>query len=197
MYFIDFGNKDVVPASSVRPCPPDLAAVAPQAQRASLAFIKAPGLDQEYGVEAAQLLSELVGGGRRLTAFIEKKERLASAPGGKASSGAKGWAATAASASASSTAGPMQLSLTVLVGDDDEEGAETVNEALVSAGLARVVEPGKNAKLVDGALDALEGVREKEQDAKRRHLGMWQYGDPGSEDEDEYPALGGGAAKRR
>jgi staphylococcal nuclease domain-containing protein 1 len=63
----------------VRPMPPALAAVPGQAQQACLAFIKAPGVEEEHGVEAAQYLWQLVGGNRRLTAYVERRERLVAA----------------------------------------------------------------------------------------------------------------------
>ena len=139
--FIDFGNKDRVKGASLRPCPPDLAAPAAQAQPASLAFVKAPALDADYGVEAAQLLSQLVGGGQRLTAYIEKRERIAAAAPAK---GGKSWGAVAAGGGGAS--GPMQLSLTVVPGGEGDD-KESVNEALVAAGLAKVVDLPKHTKV--------------------------------------------------
>ncbi len=47
----------------------------------SCLVLQAPGLDDEYGVEAAQFLSELLGSGRRLPAVVERREKLAGAGG--------------------------------------------------------------------------------------------------------------------
>ncbi len=41
--------------------------------------LQAPGVEDEHGVEAAQFLWQLVGGNRRLTAYVERRERLAAA----------------------------------------------------------------------------------------------------------------------
>lgn len=43
------------------------------------------------------------------------------------------------------------------------------------------------------AREVLEALRECQEQARRRHAGMYQYGDPGSEEEDDggFPTLGG------
>ena len=63
----------------MRPIPPALAAVPGQAQQACLAFIKAPTVGDEHGVDAAQFVWQLVGGNKRLTAHVERRERLVAA----------------------------------------------------------------------------------------------------------------------
>lgn len=64
VYFMDFGNTEVVPVADVRPMEAALAAVAPLATAAQLAYVRVPDLaDAEWGVNAAELLSDLVGGG--------------------------------------------------------------------------------------------------------------------------------------
>ena len=91
-------------------------------------------MDAEYGVEAAQLLSELLGDGKRIAAFIEARERTAPAAGGKQ------WGA----------AGPQKLHLTMLgAGGAAEEGA---NAQLLAAGLARYVAPARVQVRVTGLL---------------------------------------------
>lgn len=76
--FMDFGNGARVKSGSIRPMDAALAAVAPQAHKATLAYVKAPSLEAEWGVDAAQMLVDLVGDGRRLQAVVESKERLPS-----------------------------------------------------------------------------------------------------------------------
>jgi len=217
VFFLDFGNVDRVSASAVRPMPPILASVSPQAHPATLAYIQAPGLDADYGVEAAQRLSELIGNGRTLRAVVEGKERaLSAAP--------KGWNSSAASASATPAS---KLLLTVLLcdapastapvahesnkaadestkenGSDGikEEYSESVNCIMVAEGLARVVEPrGKGRPAPTGEPGALlDALRNAQQEARQSHLGLWVYGDPGSDSEDDggFPSLGGKNGKR-
>ena len=38
---------------------------------------QAPAVEEDHGVDAAQFLWQQVGGNRRLTAFVERRERLA------------------------------------------------------------------------------------------------------------------------
>lgn len=196
MLFLDYGNRDRVAGSAIRPSPPELAAVPPQAHPATLAFVRAPELNADYGVEAAQLLSELVGGGRKLRAIIEGRERPAGAPL------TKGWGNAAAAVPG---AGPAKLLLTILLSDGSssssgEDYSNTVNSRLVSEGVARLAEPRKGRPAPSGeAGTVFAAVRAAQEEARADHAGMWQYGDPGdSEDEEDsrggFPGLGGAAA---
>ena len=51
-------------------------------------------------------------------------------------------------------------------------------------------------QLDGGAAAVVETLRSAEATARRQHVGMWRYGDPGSDEEDDYPTLGGGPPKR-
>ena len=48
------------------------------------------------------------------------------------------------------------------------------------------------------AAEVVEALRACEEQARKHHLGMWEHGDPGSEDDDDggFPALGGKRGKR-
>lgn len=61
LLFVDFGNRERVPGNRVRGLEPALAAVAPQAHQASLAYLKIPPVSDEIGEDAAARLSELTG----------------------------------------------------------------------------------------------------------------------------------------
>jgi staphylococcal nuclease domain-containing protein 1 len=78
--FIDFGNEEALPSARLGLLDSELAAVPPLALCASLAFLTAPGLDDEYGEEAAFLLARLTGGGRPFLARVEARNKAA-APG--------------------------------------------------------------------------------------------------------------------
>ena len=119
--------------------PPALAAVPGQALQACLAFVKAPGVDAEHGVDAAQFLWQLVGGNRRLRATVERRERLAAV--------GKSWGAAA----------PTKLHLT-LVEAGEEDLKQSVNGQLLAAGLARLVEP-KGAQVGPRGGGAAGGLR--------------------------------------
>ncbi|KAL6773756.1 TXC1 [Auxenochlorella protothecoides x Auxenochlorella symbiontica] len=174
IYFVDFGNRQRAKGAAVRPMDAALAAVAPQATPATLAFVKAPGLDDEYGVDAASMLAELVGSGAKLSAVVESRERVQAA--------GKQWAAQAA----------VKLHLTLRSG---AEGESSVNAKLVAAGLARLAAP----KGRGSSSPALEEVRAAQDQARRSRVGLWRYGDPGSDSEEEggsYPKLRSAGPRR-
>lgn len=79
-------------------------------------------MDDEHGVDAAQQLWQLVGGNKRLTAYVERRERLAAA--------GKSWGSAA----------PTKLHLT-LVPAGTEDLKQSANAQLLATGLARLVEP--------------------------------------------------------
>ncbi len=216
VYFVDFGNRERAATADVRPAPPDLAAVPPQAAPAALAGVRAPPLASERGADAAALLSELAGGGRRLAAVVEGREVAApaAAPGKP-----RGWGAkpAAAAAAAAAPAAPARLRVVLLGAAGGGEGAPalgapapadasayegSVNVALVAAGLARVAEPRGGGGAGGGPL--LEALRAAEAAARSGRVGMWEYGDPGSDEEEgegagpgAFPALGGAGGRRR
>lgn len=79
VFFIDFGNREKLPSDRVRPIDAALAAVPAQARPACLAYLKVPSLEEELGADAAAALAALVGGGKRLTATVVRRERGAGA----------------------------------------------------------------------------------------------------------------------
>jgi len=78
VFYIDYGNQEIVPYNRLRPLPPSIHSVPGLAQLCSLAFIKIPSLDEDYGQEAAEYLSELtLGTPREFRAMIEEKDTSA------------------------------------------------------------------------------------------------------------------------
>lgn len=218
---MDFGNAAHAKASDVRPMDSALAAVAPQAEAATLAFVKAPALESEWGVEAAQMLADLVGDGKRLAATIESRERLPAT--------GKQWGAqvlvallfgegvvarsrvlvvsqhrhgVSRSSSIKSTSASFNQSMAEQAGTKLHLTLRTaadkpsVNAQLVEAGLAKVAVPKSRGS--QGASQALEEVQQAEESARQRRVGIWQYGDPGSDSEDEaaYPKLRSAGPRR-
>lgn len=58
VFYIDYGNQEVVPYSRLRPLDPSVSAGPPLAQLCRLAYIKVPSLQEDFGQEAAEFLSE-------------------------------------------------------------------------------------------------------------------------------------------
>jgi hypothetical protein len=143
---------------------------------------RSPGLDDEYGLEAAQTLASLVGGGKKVKAVVERRERASSAAFGAGDKKAV-WGGGNIARSAAS--GPDRLLLTVFLSADEEESAEdTANARMLDEGMARIAEPARGTPPLSAPASALLAVlRESESRARRAHVGMWEFGDPGSEDE--------------
>lgn len=79
VFYIDYGNQEVVTYSQLRPIEPSVAAAPGLAQLCTLAYIKVPEVEEDFGQEAAEYLSDLLLGSKEFRAKIEDKD----ASGGK------------------------------------------------------------------------------------------------------------------
>lgn len=82
------------------------------------------------------------------------------------------------------TNGSVRLHLSL----GDRESQVLVNAALLRAGLARVDDKVRGEQY----REMLEKLREEESKARQAHVGVWEYGDPGSDEEDERRGKGKG-----
>ncbi|DBB17861.1 hypothetical protein WJX82_005615 [Trebouxia sp. C0006] len=158
--FLDFGNTDRVGGKNVQQIDSALAAVPAQAHSCSLAYLKVPSLDADYGLDAAQFLSQATGGGQRMTASTERRERQQQSRG-------------------KDHVGSQPL-LHVVLSKEGASAAESVNANMLRAGLARV----KVAKR-DKAEELVSTLTGCEDEARKGHTGIWIHGDPGSESDEE------------
>ncbi|XVE63800.1 hypothetical protein DITRI_Ditri07aG0049400 [Diplodiscus trichospermus] len=168
VFYIDYGNQEEVPYSQLRPIDPSVSASPGLAQLCSLAFLKVPSLDDEFGTEAAQFLSEqTLGSSLQFNAVIEERD----GSGGKV----KGQGT-----------GPV-LIVTLLA----EKSDLSINAAMLQEGLARLEKRKKwEPKDRKSVLNSLEDFQKE---AKTARQGIWQYGDVESDDEDMLPSV---AAKK-
>ena len=81
-------------------------------------LMQVPSLDADYGLDAAQFLSQATGGGQRMTASIERRERQQQSRG-------------------KDHVGSQPL-LHVVLSKEGASAAESVNANMLRAGLARV-----------------------------------------------------------
>ncbi|KAL2939573.1 Ribonuclease TUDOR 1 [Bienertia sinuspersici] len=171
VFYIDYGNQEVLPYSRLRPLPPSVNSVPGLAQLCSLAFVKVPSLEDDYGQEAAEYLSELtLSSSREFKAMIEEKDTS----GGK-----------------SKGQGSGTVLLVTLV---DVEASSSINAAMLKVGLARLEKLKRwDSKERKSAIDNLEEFQEE---AKKGRIGMWQYGDIQSDEEDNAPPPRKAAGKR-
>lgn len=75
VFYIDYGNQESLPYSRLRPLDPSVSSAPGLAQLCSLAYIKVPSLDEDFGQEAAQYLSErTLSGSATYKAQVEEKD---------------------------------------------------------------------------------------------------------------------------
>jgi staphylococcal nuclease domain-containing protein 1 len=155
LFYVDYGNTEVVAADQVRvlPANSDLKALPAQAQLAALAFIKPLKEDSENSKEAKEALADLAGG-KKLQATVEYKDANA-------------------------------IYLTLV----DPHDNFNISLDLVQQGYARM-ERGRRRHQANPTYVAL---REAEDKAKQRRIGIWYYGDIPDSDEDEREAPKKGA----
>ncbi|KAL3655116.1 Translin-1 [Castilleja foliolosa] len=162
VFYIDYGNQETVAYSELRPLDPSVSGGPGLAQLCSLAFVKVPGLEEDYGHEAAFRLSELLlSAPNEFRAVIEEKDTT----GGKV----KGQ-------------GTGTLYLLTLI---DTEAEMSINAILLQEGLARLVKR-RRFEPKDRQL-AFEELEKYEKEARVKRLAMWEYGDIASDDEDTGP----------
>ncbi|GMY15245.1 ribonuclease TUDOR 1 [Fagus crenata] len=170
VFYIDYGNQEVVQYSQLRPLESSVSSSPGLAQLCSLAYIKVPSLEEDFGQEAAEYLSEhILNSAKEFRAKVEERDTS----GGKVK--AQGTGATL---------------VVTLVAVDAEI---SINAAILQEGLARTEKRKKwDHKDRQLALDNLEKFQDEARTARR---GMWQYGDIQSDDEDTGPPVrkaGGG-----
>lgn len=75
VFYIDYGNEETVPYSQLRPLDPSVSSAPGLAQLCSLAYIKVPSLEEDFGQEAAEYLSECtLNSSRELRAMVEERD---------------------------------------------------------------------------------------------------------------------------
>ncbi|XP_057970333.1 ribonuclease TUDOR 1-like [Malania oleifera] len=171
VFYIDYGNQEAVPYSELRPLDPSVSSAAAIAQLCSLAFIKVPSLEEDFGQEAAEFLSEItLNSSKELRAVVEERDTS----GGKV----KGQ-------------GTGTILFVTLSGVENED---SINAAMLKEGLARL-EKRKRWDLKERQL-ALDNLESFQEEARLSRRGMWQYGDIQSDEEDAAPPARKAGARR-
>ncbi|XP_013718987.2 ribonuclease TUDOR 1 [Brassica napus] len=170
VFYIDYGNQELVPYSAIRPVDPSVSSAPGLAQLCRLAYIKVPSLEEDFGPEAGEYLHTVtLGSGKEFKAVIEERDTS----GGKVKGQGTG----------------TELAVTLIAADEEI----SVNAAMLQEGIAKMEKRRRfEHKDKQAALDALEKFQEE---ARKARTGIWQYGDVESDDEDTAPArkpAGGG-----
>ncbi|KAF8390783.1 hypothetical protein HHK36_025311 [Tetracentron sinense] len=162
VFYIEYGNQDVVPYSWLRPLDPSVSSEPGLAQLCSLAYIKVPSLEEDFGQEAAEYLSECtLNSSKELRAMVEERDTS----GGKVRGQGTG-----------------TVLIVTLV---DVEAGSSINASMLQEGLASLERRKRwDTKERQSALDNLEEFQAK---AKADRLKIWQYGDIQSDEEDSAP----------
>ncbi|XP_010547787.1 PREDICTED: staphylococcal nuclease domain-containing protein 1-like [Tarenaya hassleriana] len=162
VFYIDYGNQEMVPYSGIRPVDPSVSSAPGLAQLCRLAYVKVPNLEEDFGPEAAEYLSNVtLGSGREFRAVVEERDTS----GGKVKGQGTG----------------TELAVTLVAVDDEL----SVNASMLQEGIARMEKQKKwEPKEKQAALNSLEKFQEE---ARKSRTGIWQYGDIQSDDEDTTP----------
>ncbi|CAK9002815.1 Ribonuclease TUDOR 2 (AtTudor2) (TUDOR-SN protein 2) (100 kDa coactivator-like protein) [Durusdinium trenchii] len=151
--YIDFGNEQTVKMDMLRPMPDNLLSIPAVAQECSLAFIKVPTLEKDYGQEAAMFLSDLVFGKEVTVQTHDKGEN-----------------------------GQLLVTM-LLPAAEGSDKEESVAELMLREGLGYVDANQVKYLKSAGDKKVAAGLREAQQHAHTSHLNLWRYGDPREEDE--------------
>ncbi|QDZ23584.1 staphylococcal-like nuclease domain-containing protein [Chloropicon primus] len=158
VFYVDFGNRDVVTAKELSPIEGNLQLKSskPLAFACQLAGVKVPKLEEDFGYEAASELQGLIGRGQVLDATVESRS--------------------------SEVVQGRRPETVARVALTDPETHEAIALELVKQGLARVE---RNKRSVLHQSDAYAALKEEEEKARKDHLNIWEYGDIGSDDEED------------
>lgn len=75
VFYIDYGNQEVVSYSQLRPLDPSVSSAPGLAQLCSLAYIKVPSLEEDFGQESAEHLSEhTLNSSKEFRAKVEERD---------------------------------------------------------------------------------------------------------------------------
>lgn len=195
VHYSDFGNGETLPRDRLAPLAPELASTPPLAHLCVLshvAFGASGRARTEHASAAEALFASLVSGGTAMNARIDERRRAPDSPWDP--DAAPEWHVTLGGDFGDEPGGADMEGAdregADMEGADPGAEGESVNAAMVAAGLARVDRRSAKDPSAKNLLDAMERAR-------RERRGMWEYGDVDSDDEEEERPKAPGAWGRR
>ncbi|KAJ9060508.1 hypothetical protein DSO57_1030164 [Entomophthora muscae] len=150
--YLDFGNAETVPLSRLRPLPEKLSKLKPQAIEARFAYLRVPGIEEDYGPEAYDIIRDMIEG-KEFEATIEARSQ--------------------------------GIAHIVLFSDSKLSISKSINAKLVSAGYGVLLSSKRLPAALKFREQHLKALGEIQAQAKKSHLGMWEYGEVAGDDDDE------------
>jgi len=161
--FIDYGNSEVLPRARILPLTSEysLRALPAQAIECKLAHIVLPSTEEEFGIDAIHHLQSLTEGKTLEAKFLSNTKP-----------------ASVLLYDKNTFINEVMVKEGLAhVEKSSMKTYEANHRAKVKAGLAYLLNQGQNAK------DELELIIEAQDDAKKKHVKMWQYGDFTADDD--------------
>lgn len=158
VFYIDYGNQESIPLSRLRPLDPSVSSPAQGlAQLCRLAHIRVPELEDDFGEEAAEYLSDLVAN-KSLLMKVEDKDTTGGKVRGK---------------------GTGTCLIVTLI---DPASSKTIQSLMLENGLAKLEKINRWDTPEKKNIHA--EYEEYLKEAKKNRLNMWSYGDVESDEED-------------
>lgn len=165
VFYIDYGNQEVVPLSRMRPISPSLAGTDGLALLCQLALLRVPELEGDFGLEAAEWMGQTIVG-HKYAARVEERDLSNTKVRGQ---------------------GTGVCHMVTLVATEAPAGVPpiSINAQMLQEGFARLAKRERRDTTEKRA--ALDCLKEHQEVARKGRINMWQYGDIDDDDEDDRP----------
>jgi len=186
VFFVDFGNTDILSKEHIRPLPAELQKIPFLAKKAALAGIQAPK-SAEYSEDAATLFTQLTWQNSQLKGRVELIDRYGTHHitliDGSSEKKVDAAAAADSTADEKQNEGSIETDITnntdISLLTPTTLTPKTINQELLANGYARI--PNRYDRRLT---EYIQPLLPFEKEAQNKHLGVWEYGVVDDEDEE-------------